>query len=250
MNEIQIHKSFKYQTSKHYETLDNEQKFVFKLLIDVVVEMSPNNSYIHLEYEFVPLIWNEHVYTKYEKNSKISDWELSGGENLSFHNSIMIKDPIFRSLGCGSLLMNEMLTEAKKYMPNSSIRIKLSYVDCKDEINRVRRNNFYEKFNFSLNFDDERECTGFGNIQLKDAKLYSTENLGLKEVNIEDYIAIFAQKNLLLLEENKNLQSEIKGKKGFIKFQSESMQKSSNKLIFWRGSFVVLLIILLAILFF
>jgi len=223
MNEIQIHKSFKYQTSKHYETLDNEQKFVFKLLIDVVAEISPNNSYIHLEYEFVPLIWNEHVYTKYEKNSKISDWELSGGENLSFHNSIMIKDPIFRSLGCGSLLMNEMLTEAKKYMPNSSIRIKLSYVDCKDEINRVRRNNFYEKFNFSLKFDDEKKCTGSGRLLLKDAELFSTENLGFKEVNIEDYFENLAQENLFCIKKTKELQSEIKGKKGFIEFQSESM---------------------------
>jgi len=58
MNETQIHKSFKYQTGKYYETLDSEQKFVFKLLIDTVVEISPNNSWIHLEYKLVPIIGN------------------------------------------------------------------------------------------------------------------------------------------------------------------------------------------------
>jgi GNAT superfamily N-acetyltransferase len=245
MNGTQIHKSFKYQISKYYETIDSEQKFVFKLLIDAIVEISPNNSWIHLEYKLVPIIGDNHVYTYWEKNSRISDWELRGGENLSFHNSIMIKDSTFRSLGCGSLLMNEMLTQAKQYMPSSSICIKLSYVDCKDQTNRIRRNNFYKKFNFSLKFDDERECTGSGKLQLKDVILYSIEDLGFREVNIEDYLESLAQDNLLFLKENKELQNEIKGKKSFIKFQSDSMQKDIKKLIFWRRILVVIILIIL-----
>ncbi len=250
MNEIQIHKSFKYQTSTYYETLDNEQKFVFKLLIDVAAEISPRNSWVHLEYKLVPIIGNNHTYTYWEKNSKISDWELEGGKTLSFHNSIMIKDPTFRSLGCGSLLMNEMLTQAKQYMPNSSIRIKLSYVDCENETNRIRRNNFYKKFNFSLNFDDERECTGSGNIQLKNVKLYSIEDLGFKEVNIEDYLENLAQENSFCIKKAKELQSEIKGKKDFIVFQSESMQKHIKKMIFWRRTSIVLIVTILTMAFF
>jgi len=162
----------------------------------------------------------------------------------------MIKGSAFRSLGCGGLLMNEILTQTKKYIPNSSISIKLSYIDWEDETNRIRRNNFYEKFNFSLKFNDERECTGSGKLPLKDVTLYSIEDLGFREINIEDYLENLAQDNSFCIKKTNELQSEIKGKKGFIKFQSESMQKHIKKMIFWRRFSIALIVTILTMLFF
>lgn len=247
MSQITHNGEFSYKTIKYYVTTQNDNEYIFKLSIDVSIDR--NLKWLHLDYTLTPIMSNDSAYTKWEKNYKFSDWKLSGGDNLSFHNSVMIKDSTLRSAGCGSLLMNEMLSVARYYMPNSSIEISLSYVDCEDEINRIRRNKFYKKFNFLLHFDDNKECTGYGKLLLNTVKLYTIEQLGFKEIDIDEYIENLAEKNLKYIQNNQELKSDIKSQNTFIDYLKTSLQEYSKKISFWRYCAIVLLTIVIILIF-
>ena len=85
----------------------------------------------------------------------------------SFDDSIMI-EPDFTSFGIGSFLLNEMLTEAIKHIPNYSLRATLSINDERNG-NKERRDSLYRNIGFNIS-EDEINIDKISNLNL-DRKL-------------------------------------------------------------------------------
>lgn len=223
---------FSYQKIKYYQTTKNENLYIFQLVANITIDS--NLTWLDFDYTLTSILKNDQTFHQWDKRNKSSDWQLRGGDNLSFRNSVMIKDTDLRSLGCGNLMMNEMLSLAKTYKPNSSIKISLSHVDCEDENNRIRRNKLYKKFNFELHFDDEKECTGYGALILKDATTYTLDELGFKEIDLADTLDDFSQKYSQCATKNKELQDSLRrsnsSKESIEKFYRKQIKKTS----IWR----------------
>lgn len=63
-------------------------------------------------------------------------------KSCTLKDSILIADE-YRSYGIGSFLLNKILSEAVKYVPDYSLTASLSVADDREEENRLRRNTLY-----------------------------------------------------------------------------------------------------------
>ena len=73
-------------------------------------------------------------------------------------------EPDFTSFGIGSFLLNEMLTEAIKHIPNYSLRATLSINDERNG-NKERRDSLYRNIGFNIS-EDEINIDKISNLNL------------------------------------------------------------------------------------
>ncbi|MCT7567027.1 hypothetical protein [Aliarcobacter butzleri] len=86
-------------------------------------------------------------------------------KSCSLKNSILIQSE-FRSYGIGSFLLNQILSEAVKHVPDYSLSADLSIVDDREEENRLRRNALYENVGFNIIMDENSKTCINGKIQI------------------------------------------------------------------------------------
>ena len=86
-------------------------------------------------------------------------------KSCSLKDSILIQSE-FRSYGIGSFLLNKILSEAVKHVPDYSLSASLSMVDDREEKNRLRRNALYENVGFKIIMDENSKTYINGKIQI------------------------------------------------------------------------------------
>jgi GNAT superfamily N-acetyltransferase len=132
-------------------------------------------------------------------------------ESIVSHKSCTLKDSIlitdeYRSYGIGSFLLNKILSEAAKHIPDYSLTAKLSVVDEREEENRLRRNALYENAGFRIIMDENTNSYINGKIEID-----KLSNLKLERkfdyIEIIDFYKI-ADRLYKLSKENEKLLDE------------------------------------------
>lgn len=92
-------------------------------------------------------------------------------ESIVSSKSCTLKDSIlitgeYRSYGIGSFLLNKILSEAAKHVPDYSLTASLSVEDDREEENRLRRNALYENIGFKIIMDENSTSCINGKIEI------------------------------------------------------------------------------------
>jgi GNAT superfamily N-acetyltransferase len=99
-------------------------------------------------------------------------FSISSYDACTFDHSIMI-EPDYRSFGIGSFLLNEILSEANKHIPNYSLRADLFFKDAEGE-NKGRRDSLYKNIGFDVS-ENEISIDKISSLNLNRTFDYITE---------------------------------------------------------------------------
>lgn len=99
-------------------------------------------------------------------------FSISGSDACTFDHSIMV-EPNYRSFGIGSFLLNQMLTEAVKHIPEHSLRANLFFKDAEGG-NKGRRDSLYKNIGFDVS-ENEISIDKISSLNLNRTFDYITE---------------------------------------------------------------------------
>lgn len=127
-------------------------------------------------------------------------------KSCTLKDSILITDE-YRSFGIGSFLLNKILSEAAKHVPDYSLTANLSVVDDREEENRLRRNALYENAGFKIIMDENSTSYINGKIEIDKLSNLNLERKfdyieTLDSYKIADRLCKLSKENEKLLDEN------------------------------------------------
>lgn len=147
-----------------YEGFKEDCKFEQKIIFRVIVSEGKNNLLIDLVPIFVKHRLMYEQESSYERN-KISFFikyiETKRKFLIKSKNGDILLPRVFRGIKIGSFIFNTLLEWAKTIDSSATVIPgdgKLAIVDAETDSQKNRRNRFYEKFNFAIEyFDDDKK---------------------------------------------------------------------------------------------
>lgn len=126
-------------------------------------------------------------------------------KSCTLKDSILITDE-YRSYGIGSFLLNKILSETAKHVPDYSLTASLSVADDREEKNRLRRNALYENAGFKIIMDENSTSCINGKIEIDKLSNLKLERKfdyieTLDSYKIADRLYNLSKENEILLDE-------------------------------------------------
>lgn len=170
-----------------------------KLIATLLVERVENTHYFYdgkktsIEYVTLDLVYDYLTddprpmgHMRYSFHAKYqAGW--SDDATIDLTGGFVVVDPSpIQGNRLGTYLFNEVLTWAKQW-PEAVIK-PIRLVET-DPINKVRRNQFYEKFGIKFDFKDETEQEGYSHpMRVSDLLLVDTWKQNISELNVQELL--------------------------------------------------------------
>lgn len=123
------------------------------------------NFSMEVEVSYLFLIKDNKHQEKVRGSNRFVIESIVSYKSCTLKDSILIADE-YKSYGIGSFLLNKILSEAAKHVPDYSLTASLSVEDDREEENRLRRNALYENAGFKIIMDENSTSCINGKIEI------------------------------------------------------------------------------------